>query len=429
MATLPEPVMDTDYDYRKYAILYVDDEEKSLKLFARAFEDDFRILTANNAQDGFKLLEQHRNEIGLLMTDQKMPGEKGVWLLEQTRQLEPRIVRVLATAYTDYKDAIDAINSGAIYKYVSKPWEPTLLEQTLKRGLEFYMVQRERDDLLREKLSVLHNMMIADRIMSLGLLAAGLSHHIRNSLVAVKTFLDLAPSKLAEEKVDPESLRNPDFWKEYHQSVQSQIEKINNLLRELWSVSEKPTLEFADSVQLGDVVGEAKEKLKDSLAAKKLTVEVNLATTLPPLQVDKPRFSRLFELLLRDEIASLPDGSRVNITARLLNGGPTEKTFIEIYVTDNGPGLPAEALRLMFDPFVLRTESPAEFGINLMACYFIVHHHGGTIQATSDPAHGTQFTIRLPLKPAQATSVSTDTEFLRKAVLNDDLWRRLASAE
>ena len=76
-------------------------------------------------------------------------------------------------------------------------------------------------------MSVLRNMMIADRIVSLGLLAAGLSHHIRNSLVAVKTFLDLAPAKMAEEKADLNGLRNPDFWKEYHQNVQSQIEKIN----------------------------------------------------------------------------------------------------------------------------------------------------------------------------------------------------------
>ena len=65
-------------------------------------------------------------------------------------------------------------------------------------------------------MSVLHNMLIADRIVSLGLLAAGLSHHIRNSLVAVKTFLDLAPVKMNEEKTDLNSLRNPDFWKDYH---------------------------------------------------------------------------------------------------------------------------------------------------------------------------------------------------------------------
>src|SRR5271170_1100450 len=202
-------------DYKKFAVLYVDDEEKSLKYFERAFGDEFRVFTAPNAQSGLKLLEQHSEEIGLLMTDQRMPGEKGVWLLEKARQLQPRIIRILATAFADMEAAIAAVNTGAIYKYVTKPWDPPSLETTLKRGLEFFIVQRERDQLLREKMSVLHNMMIADRIVSLGLLAAGLSHHIRNALVAVKTFLDLAPAKMAEEKVDMDGLRNPDFWKEY----------------------------------------------------------------------------------------------------------------------------------------------------------------------------------------------------------------------
>src|SRR6266550_7735890 len=242
------------YDYKQYSILYVDDEEKSLKYFLRAFQDQFRILTAATAQDGLKLLEAHRDEIGLLITDQRMPGEKGIWLLEKARQLRPRIIRILATAYSDMEAAIAAVNTGAIYKYVTKPWDPPQLENTLKRGLEFFMVQNERDQLLREKMSVLHNMMIADRIVSLGLLAAGLSHHIRNSLVAVKTFLDLAPTKMQEEKTDLNGLRNPDFWKEYYQNVQTQIGRINNMLKDLWTASEKPAFEFADRVQLRQVV-------------------------------------------------------------------------------------------------------------------------------------------------------------------------------
>src|SRR5215468_6689985 len=249
------------YDYKKFAILYVDDEEKSLKYFAKAFEEQFRILTASNAQDGLTLLEQHKDEIGPLMTDQRMPGEKGVWLLERARQLRPRIIRILATAFSDMDAAIAAVNTGAIYKYVPKPWDPPQLENTLKRGLEFFMVQGERDQLLREKLSVLHNMMIADRIVSLGLLAAGLSHHIRNALVAVKTFLDLAPAKMAEEKLELDSLRDPDFWKDYYRNVQGQIEKINNMLKDLWIASEKPAFEFRDEVHLHKVVAETVEQL------------------------------------------------------------------------------------------------------------------------------------------------------------------------
>ena len=143
--------MENLYDYKKFAILYVDDEEKSLKYFTRAFGDQFRMLTATNAQDGLKLLEEHADEIGLLMTDQRMPGEKGVWLLERARQLRPRILRMLVTAYSDMDAAIAAVNSGAIYKYVTKPWDPPQLELTLRQGLEFFMVQAERDQLLTRK--------------------------------------------------------------------------------------------------------------------------------------------------------------------------------------------------------------------------------------------------------------------------------------
>jgi two-component system, probable response regulator PhcQ len=422
--------MDPHYDYKRFAILYVDDEEMSLKYFVRAFEDQFRIFTATNAQDGFKLLEAHKKEIGLLMTDQRMPGEKGVWLLEKARQLEPRIIRILATAYADMEAAIAAVNTGAIYKYVTKPWEPPQLENTLKRGLEFFMVQRERDQLLREKMSVLHNLMIADRIVSLGLLAAGLSHHIRNALVAVKTFLDLAPAKMEEEKMDLEGLRNPDFWKEYYQNVQGQIERINNMLKDLWTASEKPSFEFSDQVQLQGVVSETIGRLQAGFAAKKIEVENRIPATLPALNVDKPKFYRLFELLLKDEIASLPAGSRVTLSAELVEGPSADNRQIRIKVSDNGPGLPKEALRLVFDPFVVRSDSPMEYGIHLMACYFIVHHHGGRIDARSEPGQGTTFLLRFPINPSQVAAGSlSDTDFLQKVLLSDKLWEKLVSAD
>jgi two-component system probable response regulator PhcQ len=417
--------MDRQYDYKKFAVLYVDDEEKSLKYFARAFGEHFHVLTATNAQDGLKVLQANGNEIGVLMTDQRMPGEKGVWLLEQARHHYPNVIRILATAFADMDAAIAAVNTGAIYKYVTKPWDPEQMEQTIKRSLEFFIVSRERDQLLREKMSVLHNMMIADRIVSLGLLAAGLSHHIRNSLVAVKTFLDLAPAKLAEEK-DTDGLRNPDFWKDYHHNVQNQIEKINNLLKDLWAASEKPGFEFTDTVNVREVLEQSIEVLKTSFAAKNISVENDVPASLPQIRVNKPKFLRLFDLLLKDEIASLPSGSQIRITAVAANGG--RKPSVQIQVSDNGPGLPQEALRLVFDPFVVRSDSPMEYGIHLMACYFIVHHHGGRIEARNESGNGTVFTICLPLDPNDAPTPASDTEFFHKALLNDGIWKNLISS-
>ena len=120
--------MERPYDYEKCAILYVDDEPKSLKYFTRAFGDKFKILSAANAADGYRLLEQHRDEIALLITDQRMPGEKGVEFLQRARRLHPKAIRILTTAYSDFDVAIDAVNSAAIYKYVTKPWDIPQLE-------------------------------------------------------------------------------------------------------------------------------------------------------------------------------------------------------------------------------------------------------------------------------------------------------------
>ncbi|MBK8001985.1 MAG: hybrid sensor histidine kinase/response regulator [Verrucomicrobia bacterium] len=421
--------MEHTYDYKKFAILYVDDEEKSLKYFARAFEEHFRILTAPNAQEGYALLQKHQDDIAILMTDQRMPGEKGTWLLEKARQLRPNIVRILATAYADMDAAIAAVNTGSIYKYVTKPWDPPQLETTLKRGLEFFIVQRERDQLLQEKMSVLHRVMIADRIMSLGLLAAGLSHHVRNSLVAVKTFLDLAPTKLKEENLDLNGLRNPEFWKDYYQKAQSQIDRINTMLRDLWAASEQRTNVFKDQVNLNHLIREVVAELQSSLGSRQLEVENSVSEVLPVLTVDRMKFGRLFELLLKDEIASLPPGSAITISASAKPVVGTEAPSIVIEVRDNGPGLPQEALRLVFDPFALRSDSPLEYGINLMAVYFIVHHHGGRIEAESTEGKGTTFRITVPINCEQSVRSDDSSKLLDKVLINEKLWEKLMVAE
>jgi two-component system probable response regulator PhcQ len=419
--------MHSFYDYKKFAILYVDDEEKSLKYFARAFDEHFRIFTAPNAVEGLKLLEQHKDEIGVLMTDQRMPGEKGTWLLEKARQLRPRVIRILATAYADMDAAIAAVNTGAIYKYITKPWDPPQLETTLKRGLEFFIVQRERDQLLKEKLSALHNLMIADRVVSLGLLAAGLSHHIRNSLVAVKTFLDLAPTKLREESVDLDSLRNPSFWKDYYQNVQGQIDRINGMLKELWSASAEAPSEFKDAVHLRKTFQAVLDQMQSGVTTKQLRVENLIPEELPVLSADQRKIHRLFELLLRDELVCLPPGCVVRVEASLCKGGTVPE--VQIRVSDNGPGMPQEALRLVFDPFALRSDSPLEYGINLMAVYFIVHHHGGRIDAQSEEGKGTTFTIVLPVDCDQPLKPLEQEQFLEKVLLNEKLWEKLMTAE
>src|SRR5688572_24010917 len=341
------------YDYKKFAILYVDDEEKSLKYFTRAFDEHFTIYTASNAIDGYRILEQHKDEIGVIMSDQRMPGEKGVQLLEKARQLRPKIIRILATAFADIEAAIDAVNSGAIYKYVHKPWDVPQLEMTLRRALEFFIVQRERDSLMREKLAVLHHIMITDRVVSLGALAAGLGHHIRNSMVAIRTFLDLAPDKMRDEKVDIEALRNPNFWQDFYEHVQIQVRRILDMLADLGMAADQPAQTFEDKVNLRTIVDEVLARQQGLLAGKKITARNSVPADLPEMQVDRRKFERLIELLVRDEATNLPEGTSFEFSgSKLLGAADLEQ--IQLTLRDNGPGLPQEAMRSIFDPFYVR---------------------------------------------------------------------------
>ena len=410
-------------DYQKYYVLYVDDEEKSLKSFQRAFGSQFKVLTAPSAIEGIKLIETHLDDLAILVTDQMMPGHKGVWLLDKVRQLKPSILRLLATAYSDLEAVVQAVNTGAIYHYVTKPWDPAQLEHTLKHAFQLFSVQRERDQLLREKISVLHNMMVADRVVSLGYMAAGMSHHLRNSLVPVKTFIDLVPQQLKDENLDPAQTRNPEFWTEYQRTAQQHLDKINSLLKELWVVAETPGVAFTDRVHLRDVITDSTVRLRELLAAKSLAIEIQIPESLPVLTVDKNRFARIFDLLIKDEIVSLPEGSRITISAALVNDAGGER--IVVTVRDNGPGVSEDILRTIFDPFNARSDSPSEHGINLMACYFIVHYHGGKIQARGGPGQGTEFQLEFPVSGNSPALSVENREFFQKLRTTDELWEKL----
>ena len=411
-------------DYAKYSVLYVDDEEKSLRAFARAFGGQFKILTAPTAAEGLQILEKQGEEIGVLMTDQMMPGESGVWLLDKARQARPNVLRILVTAYTKLEDVIAAVNTGAIYHYVTKPWDPQQLEHTLRHALQLFAAQRERDQLLREKMSVLHNMMVADRVVSLGFMAAGMSHHIRNSLVPIKTFIDLVPQQLAEEGIDPATCKSREFWVDYHLSAQQHLDKINSLLKELWVVAETPALGFTDKVHLRDALADTTMRLRDALAAKNIAVEIAVPDDLPVLTVDKAKFLRIFELLIKDEIVSLPPSSRITIRASVDHA---EGGRVKVVLQDNGPGLSEETARTIFDPFNTRSTSPSEHGISLMACYFIVHYHGGKIEARSQSGQGTEFHLTFPLSGNLPSVAADNREFFQKIRATDEIWEKLLS--
>jgi two-component system, probable response regulator PhcQ len=150
-------------------LLYVDDEALALKYFERLVGGIVPVLTADSVAAGIKMLEEHGDDIAILVTDQRMPGAYGNELLRYAREHHPKVVRMLTTAYSEIDDAISAINSGEIYRYLTKPWNVDALRADLKNALELADLKAERDSLLQAKLSVRRGQWLATRI---GMLSA-----------------------------------------------------------------------------------------------------------------------------------------------------------------------------------------------------------------------------------------------------------------
>lgn len=145
------------------SILFVDDEAKSRKYFAMGLADNFSVVTADGADEAEAILARGTEQFAVLITDQMMPGRTGSSLLSNVRKSNPDIVRILTTAFSDIQGAIEAVNKGEVFRYITKPWDFDNLRQEIRIAVQIYELQRDRDSLLAEKLSVKMRLRAAER--------------------------------------------------------------------------------------------------------------------------------------------------------------------------------------------------------------------------------------------------------------------------
>ncbi len=222
---------DLSYDYQQYAILFVDDEEKTRKYFRRLYGETFRILEASDGVEALKVFREHADEIGIIVTDQRMPNETGVGFLSKISDQYPDVVKILSTAYSDLDAAIGSVNKGGIYRYITKPWEVTEFEVTLRRAMEFFIVKSELGNLMRAKLQALGNVLYSSRLASFALapLAAGLPS--KRAAEAVASFVRLGAFGAAAGGRSGPMDAGVGSWKKVHDGQVQLAAKLEETLR------------------------------------------------------------------------------------------------------------------------------------------------------------------------------------------------------
>jgi len=134
---------------KKPKMLVVDDEPDNLDLLYRTFRRDFNVLKAESGIRALEVLESE-GEVAVIISDQRMPEMKGTEFLSKTVFQFPNTVRIILTGFTDIEDLVDAINSGQVYKYITKPWDPNELKMVVQKAAETYELLKQRTEELRQ---------------------------------------------------------------------------------------------------------------------------------------------------------------------------------------------------------------------------------------------------------------------------------------
>lgn len=383
------PVKETEMTKnRQFGILYVDDESISLKYFKELLSDIAPIYTADNPHDGFEIFKEHQGHIGLVLSDQKMPGECGIDFLTRVRELNPAPFRFLVTAFADLHAAVDALNDGLLYSYLSKPWDPEELERRVKNALNYFEVSYQRDKLLEEKSLAFRHLAMADKAASMDILSCGLNHHMRNALTGVHTFLELTPMKLEEELGHPPV--DTEFWDDFYQQAHSQIDRMTTILTNLWEASNSRDLYITENIDIAGVFRDASKIMLDEDC--NISLEFTGQTQGALLSGDAAKLSQMARLFFQEAKTNLSGGGSIEIA---IGVAETNDAYTISFIDDGEP-IAKEDLNRLFDPFYVRADKPSEFGMNMVACYLTVFHHGGTMDACVLPDGRNAIVFSLP---------------------------------
>jgi PAS domain S-box-containing protein len=293
------------------------------------------------------------------------------------------IVQAMETAEAKSKVELE-LQAGEAVRFVSCSTAVVEAPESGRRGAILVMSDvTQVKELEREKSQI-------ERLASLGQVAAGIAHEIKNPLVSIKTFAELLPEKY----------ENPEFRLDFSRIVSQEIERINNLVTELLSFTRSSRLQ-CEEVDAEALMDEVLLLLSPQMDRQNVRVKRQYDPGVRPLWADKNQLKQAFLNVCLNGIQAMTGGGELRISILAESGRDhTGKDIapggkVKIVVEDTGVGISAKEKDRVFDPFF--TTKPEGVGIGLSISHKIVVDHGGTIQIRSRQGEGATFEICLPV--------------------------------
>lgn len=384
---------------RRHRFLIVDDEADVLDSLRHLFHRRYQVVTARSGEEALEVLE--REDVQIILSDQRMPGMTGDEFLRRARERQPQAVRLLFTGYADIQAIIDAVNRGGIFRYLHKPWDPVELEALVAQAAEQYELLAERRRLVGELTAANEQLSRANQELSeaLELKSAFLevaSHELNTPITIIQGLSDLL-RLMDPDRAEPDR----EIIGQITESARQLGKLVSNMLQLLRSDDFRRPVRL-EPVLLADLLREVAEQVRPFVRTRRLEFAVDVAGDLGAFDIDAPKIRDAVLNLLTNAIKFTPDGGQIALQARL--DAPDEAAIV---VEDRGIGLDPRALNRLFEPFFTQFDPSRHssggmafgkrgMGLGLYLVKKFVELHGGTVAAESAVGEGTRITIRLP---------------------------------
>jgi two-component system sensor histidine kinase/response regulator len=382
---------------KKYHLLLVDDDNYNLNMLKRIFREYDLSLAA----DGYQALDiLQKQEVDLILTDQRMPGMMGTELLEKAIEMQPNAIRMILSAYSDIPSLTDAINKGNVYRYVTKPFDNLQLKKAIEQALSHYESSMAREYLtiqLKKKNTELEesNKKLQETIETLGEaqkqmvlleqdhlisnLASMLIHDIKQP---ISVFHNCAGILHMDNVTDNER-------KKLARVMDKEVEKLRDFVDELMALGVGKQDMTLKTIAADKLVKELERLFTE--AYSKTTIKLTIDGDMDfKLACDLPRMGRAIMNVLNNSVEALGEHTdgQIHIHFEVFT------KLLQMSISDNGPGFPRD--EHLFESFYTKNKKNGN-GLGLAIVQKYIRNHRGQVYIDRKYTNGARIVIKLPI--------------------------------
>jgi signal transduction histidine kinase len=366
-------------------LLLVDDEDHFRQTLAKRLAK--RGLASDQAADGNECLSiLDKKAIDVVVLDVKMPGMSGIEVLRNITAKYPRTEVILLTGQANALEGVEGIKSGA-FDYLMKPIELEHLFNKILQAYEKILRSDAEQQEVEYRKQMEQQIMVCERLASLGTLAAGVAHEINNPLAIIKESAGWMRQLFAKDELK-DIPRHDDFVKALDK-VEKSVERASRITHQLLGFVGKSESSLSE-VNLTELIEEAIQLISHEAQNRDIRVLRQMEPSAYTIWSDPYQLRQVLLNLLTNAMHAVNSDGTITIAIEDVGDCRT------ITISDTGPGIPRENLDKIFEPF-FSTKSPGQgTGLGLFVSRGIVEKLGGTIEVASKIGQGASFSIRLP---------------------------------